>query len=294
MSQTICITGNCHVGGISSALSLLLPDATVVKVAEWELNNAEQVAQAVESIDSASVWVQMPMPFNEHLAHLARQESVLRIPSVTFAAFQPDNVYASTSDGAVFHGFGDYHSAIALWAWKRGMDAEHAAQLFSTSVFNRLGYMKYWQPAASSLQHAFDESDLRFNDFWLRAKRLGTFMHTMNHPRIDALALVAKGIATTLGESESVWRDPVERYLPDWLNHMVWPVYPPIARVLGVEGSYRWRRQETYHHDLASWLDSMWQAYSGHDPEMVHCGRLTSGLYDQVLHDEARHGGIHR
>lgn len=108
-------------------------------------------------------------------------------------------------------------------------------------------------------------------------------MHSVNHPRPAAIALLAKSIVTTIGANESSWSDPIEDYLDDTLNHIVWPVYPPIGGVLGVPASYRWRNGSEVYSSIGQWADATWSRYGDAEPSDIICSRIDDGVYDLVL-----------
>ena len=285
--KALVVTGNCQVSGIAEALGYLLPQVDCRAVAiGWPEEMWANEGRAL--VASSDYWVRMDTP-RDHLLQEPGQPSppVIRIPSIHFTAFHPDQVFA-TSPGGQFQGITAYHSAIGLWAWKRGLAPDQAAELFTPSVMNGLGYAQYWQPSYFELRDQFGSSSLDFGEFWLRLKRLGVFMHTVNHPRIEAVALLAKSIAVTLGAPSTVWDEPVERYLQDGLATAVWPVHPPVALALGVVGSDRWRLLHHVYTSVHEFLDATWSSYAGTDPESVFCPRVDDARYEAVLTQELR------
>jgi hypothetical protein len=208
---------------------------------------------------------------------------VIEIPSLTFAAFHPDIVIAVTTAGTYFRGLADYHSAIALWAWRRGLEPAEAAALFQPEVMAALGYDRYWAPAVEAVRHEFAASSLEWAPFWARLKREGVFMHTINHPALPAVALQGKAVAACVTGRDAIWDEPIERYADDHLREVVWPVYPFVAEALGVAGNYHWRYGDTHYGDVTSWAEATWRRYEGTDPATVVCERFERGEYDAVL-----------
>lgn len=279
--RTIVVTGNCQAGMIASALELLFPDDHVQAYHAWDLATPDDRVGAATALGAADVWVGMPIAETSTFEAPAAQ--LVRIPGLTFPAFHPDLVYALRSDGSVFKGVTDYHSAIGLWAWRRGVAPADLSRLFTDEVQARLTYDRYWAPSAENLARDFAASDIPFAPFWHRVKRTGVFMHSVNHPRAATIALFAKSIARGLGASESVWDDPIEDFLDDRLAHIQWPVYPFVANTLGVRGSYRWRNGGDIYPDIASWAEATWATYGDTDPDSIRCDRLNGAVYDTVL-----------
>ena len=286
-AQTIVFTGNCQTQGIADAVRAILPGTDTPAFHMWGMDHPDahiRLDVIREAVARADVWVRMPLGTNVLLEEVARpQTRVIEIPSLTFAAFHPDIVMAVTTMGTYFRGLADYHSAIALWAWRRGLDPAEAAALFQPEVMAALGYDRYWAPAVQAVRDEFAGSDLSWGPFWARLKREGVFMHTINHPCLAAVALQGKAVAACLTGRDSIWDEPVERYADDHLREVVWPVYPYVGQALGVTGSYHWRYGDTHFADITSWAEATWSRYEGTPPEAVVCDRLQGAAYDAVL-----------
>jgi len=286
-SQTIVFTGNCQTQGIADAVRALLPGASTPAFHLWGMDRPDAQGRldlVREALAGADAWVRMPLGTNALIEDAAPAGTrVIEIPSLTFAAFHPDIVIATTTTGTYFRGLADYHSAIALWAWRRGLEPAEAAALFQPEVMAALGYDRYWAPAVRAVRDEFAASSLDWVPFWSRLKREGVFMHTINHPRLAAVALQGKAVAACLTGRDSVWAEPLERYADDHLREVVWPVYPFVGQALGLAGSYHWRYGDTHFGDVLSWAEATWSRYEGTAPETVLCERLDHGSYDAVL-----------
>jgi hypothetical protein len=282
MSRSIVVSGNCQISGIASALRLLFPDDVVM---EYPLHvDLGRTEEFDAQLARADVWVTMTHHDNEAMETRTRTHALqVQVPVLNFNGFHPDLVYAIRDGGSIFRGVSDYHSAIGLWAWRRGIDPAHALALFTPDAFRRLGYYSCYGTAVELLRASFDEAGLDFAEFWLRAKRSGVFMHTVNHPCIAPLVLVAKQVARRIGAPPGIMSDPLDRYLEDSLvASIVWPVYPAIARYLGVPGSYRFRVERRWFASLLPFLEAQWEAYGDADPTVVQAIR-DEDLYDHVL-----------
>jgi hypothetical protein len=282
--RQVVVTGNCQAGMVGSALAALMPGAEVSSVFAWDLLTPEGLQKSSELVENSDLWVRMPLVENEHLGRGASAR-VLDIPALTFPAFHPDLVYATTTDGGIFRGINDYHSAIALWAWRRGVEASDVRRLYTPEVMSRLTYDQYWGPSVANLKADFGRSSLDFSAFWLRTKREGVFMHSINHPNASTVSILAKDAMIALGSDESVWSDPVAEYIDDTLSHIVWPVYPFIGGALGVQGSYRWRNGSSLYDGIDEWAETTWAIYGDTDPGSVVSPRIDDGVYDTVLEE---------
>jgi hypothetical protein len=75
-------------------------------------------------------------------------------PAIGFAAYHPDMILIhdlSRTHGFLFGPIGPYHSAIGLFAYRKGLSLEECNALFNENVFDALGYFNVWNDSASEL-----------------------------------------------------------------------------------------------------------------------------------------------
>jgi len=281
VTRKLVVTGNCQVLALSTALRMIFPRDAIYT---YQLNLVDHSKVAAQLAD-ADFWIAMPYPTeNDRVRELSTTNAMyVSWPPLVFNGFHPDIVYAYRGE-ELFRGISDYHSAIGLWAWQRGADPFDAARLFTAETFRALGYFDAYRADIDPLRAAFARSSLDFSGFWLRAKRMGVFMHTINHPRAEVLTLLAKLVAVELGATPDVLDEPIERYVIDELVRVVvWPVYPEIAVHLGVPGSNRFTVVNDVYRSREEFLRAQWTAYGDTDPSMVTSTRPDKDLYDAVL-----------
>mgnify|MGYP006270219169 CR=1 FL=1 len=295
----IVVTGNCQVAVIENILSVVLPDAEVSSHAFPFLD----FASFTEDVAAADVWLRQPASSgHQELDWLApdgddagryslpmTEAKVIAIPRITFAGFHPDIVYAKLRTGDVMRGVSDYHSAVGLWAWRRGLTPLEFTRLMSPELMDRLGYRQFWSVAARLMAEEFSSTDVSFLPFWRAVKRQGCFMHVLNHPSVRALASLVEGIIPLLPVRNNL-DDTLESLrgatsvLGDPLADVVrWPVYPHIAEALGIPGSYWWRIGESIFPGLREWAEATWNAYGDVEPQDVICPRIDADGVGAVL-----------
>jgi len=242
----VFVLGNCQVGGIADALRLLKPGVkleryvvthegkSLVSDLKNFRNRDFDVAIVHESV-SASLADQSGLV--EQLA-----PRVLKLPSLTFSAFHPDIVYAFHNNQVVKNGLNsDWNSRIILLSYLEGFSEKDTLSLFNSTVFDSLGYFTVWSSSASELAESFARCDLDFSRWIRRVQRQGVFMYGINHPAQFALCELAAQIAEGIDNQPSDVVADLPRLTKDYLAHIVWPVYPEIAKRLGLDGSYHWR-----------------------------------------------------
>lgn len=280
MSRKIIVLGNCQVGGLAAAMQRIYwadeVRAVPLNAGKTDRGPAffRQIGDADLVFGSAALRAQLA----ERNALPAR---FFTVPAVNFGAFHPDLIRASTHSG----NRKGYHSAIAVWAFNRGLDPAAARKLFTYDTFEALGYFSRWDLSTEQLRARFDEAQIEFDRFFLAVKRLGTFMHTLNHPYAVVLAYLAKTLAIAAGHDGSIWTRDLQ--VMDALGRQEsWGVYPDVARELAVPGSYSWLVDKgTLIEGLENYLDYAWQKYAeaGIQPGQLRMHGVKVPAYDAIL-----------
>ena len=282
----IVISSNCMVGGLTSALKLLLPAAKFDPIPHVGVD--ETVLD--EQLLIADVWL-FSGPEVVQSAALGRVNKpnlkVIRFPELYFNAFQPDQVYAWMRDGSLVEGAtGPYNSAIALWAWQHGLNAQQTVSLFTPEVFGALGYHDRWQVSIDRLRHDFVPfPHLDYRDFIIPLQRAGNFMHTVNHPKVAAIAQMARLLAKQIDSSVDTESIPIENMMVDglFMASVSWSVYPSVANALGIKGAFMWKLEDHSVIGLEEFVQRSFAKYEVQQPRDVDCHELLWPIYDEVL-----------
>lgn len=244
----VTIFGNCQGEGIASLMQAMTGDvnATAIKVTgpavadlhSGKLEIASLIAGRdlifVQGVGEIFTLIKQQFPAELH--------KVRRIPVLNFPAYQPDAIYIlSRMQGKGISGpLGQYQSAIAFAGWLNGLSVKETISLFRDEVFDALGYYSYWDTSKKSLIDNSDRAGFAISDLLEKWHRQGCWLHQTNHPKLFALADVARRLLKT----EGIETLPgVESYLEDArATGPVWPVYPEIGKHLGVAGNYYFKR----------------------------------------------------
>jgi hypothetical protein len=247
--KRIGVWGACDTGGLSASLALLLHNYQVSALrppTEEGLRNAwiESMRERVDILVVPISW-QLPgwgLTFQLDVLRKAGLQ-VISYPLIVFGAFHPDMcfVYRGSLTSPIFP---HYNSKIVAWSYANKVPIDQAATFFNESVFSLLGYFDAWNPEVSKLQLEFEKCNLDFQFFYWKVKRMGAFMHSFNHPKIQTIVALAKCITVKLvGRSEFITDTSLE--IPDGLSHADWPIYPEIGERLSLRTSYRWSSEKT-------------------------------------------------
>ena len=282
----IVITSNCMTGGLTSALSMLLPADVIVPVPRVGVDDSV----LDEQLSKADVWL-FSGPEGMQSAALERINKphlrVCRFPELYFNAFHPDQVYAWMRDGSLVESAtGPYNSAIALWAWQHGLNAQQTISLFTPEVFGALGYHDRWQISIDRLRHDFVPfPHLDYRDFIIPLQRSGAFMHTVNHPKVPAMAQMARLLAKQIDPTIDTESIPVENMMVDglFMASVSWSVYPSVANALGIKGAFMWKLEDHSVIGLEEFVQRSFAKYEVQQPRDVDCHELLWPIYNEVL-----------
>jgi hypothetical protein len=209
------------------------------------------------------------------------------VPVVWFPGFHPDVLHvAHPAGGELESAVGPYNSAIVVWGWLHGLDADQILARFRPEVFTALGYTGWFAGHVDKLRGSFDGTDVDFGGWYLPLARRGPFMLTDNHPRLDALVQMARPVALRLGADPQLVASQWEQVLVDGLQatSVVWPVYPGVADSLGLPGAYVWRRVDGELVGLDRFVRESLAGYAAIDPAAVEVVRFDHDVrYDAVL-----------
>jgi len=218
-------------------------------------------------------------------------------PSVTFAAYHPDNcgVFQPTSGRAVMGALGPYHSSIAYFAYRAGMDVPETLKHFSGPVYETLRFHDYWRASSQALCREGVRANLPLDEVLPQWAGQGCFMHTHNHPRLGVSVDLAKALLQRMGEKTLLVE--ARDYLQDtFAAQVTWPVYPEIAERLGIRGSYLFKPGSVGPIDacglrlldLEQFVSASFEAFDQVDSEDLACDRPFSDRYREVFGDGRR------
>jgi hypothetical protein len=286
-SRRILVSSNCQTGGIAAALQTIFPNERIDPIPLPTFSATEDEQAFAKKLGHADAWVSIGHYDLVEKYGLADRLQLVRIPRIRFTGFHPDLVYArkrSTNELIDPH----YNSAIAVWAYKKRLDAVTAASLFSARNFARLGYLDQWGRSVKQQRQLFDGCDLDFSEFFLGAQREGVFMHSINHPKAQVLTRLAKLISLRLGMGKEVLDRHIE--INDGLNEVVWPIYPEIGEALALYGAYEWKMGTgKWVYGVESFMQQAFDNYSRLQisPDDIVAVQVDELLFDEVLGTQA-------
>lgn len=255
----IGVLGNCDTGGVSFALRAMLPGHEVYPFTPPSAA-AERDAWFAELPTKADVILVNNGVFKAHAGTLLQPslDKIRRYPNSHFSAFHPDCCYVGVkaTNSLIWPA---YNSAICIGGYVRGLSQGQVCALYSGDVFEKLGYFDGWDHSVTRMQAEFTECGMDYRPYHLKVKRLGAFMHSMNHPKFEAIVTLARFLAPEYGAAKEAMEMPVA--IADGLAGLDWPLYPEIGEVYGVRGAYRWKLDGTLV-DLQTYVSQTFARYA--------------------------------
>jgi hypothetical protein len=292
----IAVVGNCQSFSVAYAMKLLRPTAVVghFPVLTRSRFGLKVLARTLATYDYVFSH-EFPSGFipgggSDELRDLL--DKTMFIPAISFAAFHPDCVYVNEESAGppVFSPLGSYHSALAVFAFRKGLSLEEANALFNENVFAALGYFDLWNASSAQLIDSAKQYGLDLSAEFAKWARRGIFMYTVNHPKPFVLVDLATKLLERL--SLSVQDRDWEHYMVDDFidqSRPVFPVYPPIGAFFGCLGSYTFRITTTQHArtvaDYMSLPQFLEGSYKNYDK--LRGARLANRRVDAWLADPA-------
>lgn len=292
----IAVIGNCQAFGLAYAMKAMDPSATVDHFTMIARARADMTifAKTLDTYD----YVFSHDFLAGHLRGGGGSEELVQllpktrlIPHVSFAAFHPDLILihdAARLHGFVFGPIGPYHSAVGLFGYRKGLSFEETHALFNENVFQALGYFDVWNDAAHELiAWAKARFDIDLSSDLMNWARRGVFMYSNVHPMSFVLFDLAKRIWEKAG-LEPAPLDFNYYAIHDLARSEIFPVYPPIARLYGVQGNYRFKLAN--HHlansvgdflNLPQFLLSCFKIYSRTEASRLGNPRVDAWLADE-------------
>ena len=164
-------------------------------------------------------------------------------PALSFSAYHPDLVYIQVNSTHTYllGPLGHYNSAIAFWGFSNGLSVAETVELFNAWTYEALGYFDFWQSSRQALLTQGECADFPLASYLDKWARTGSFMHSVNHPKLFVVADIAKEILTRLGLASI---PAAVQYLQDeQADGPVWPIFPEVGQRLGIEGHYYFKIQ---------------------------------------------------
>jgi hypothetical protein len=171
-----------------------------------------------------------------------RFSTLVLFPQVHFSGFHPDFFYLTYQGRPLKSASWVYHSLIVTAAYVNKIPEYRVPELFNAFIFARLGYFDAFDASRTFFLSRAEGMGYKLRqdmEDWLKT---GTFMHTVNHPAIRVIACITAkayekaGLGTTQPPQD----------VPDVMGKVAsLPVFPDIAKRLGVEGTALFRRPDS-------------------------------------------------
>lgn len=273
------VISNCQTHGFANSLQALAPDVEVAGMYPHSFNNApirnnRVLAQYDRLFISSGIEQAMPR------ARLDRISEHVRLPWFSFRAYHPDLVYAQCGGKTFKSPADDYHSAIALAAYRKGMSLADTRRLFNGATFEACGLFGWWHSERERMVVHLEQTGIDISRQIRRWGRDEAFMYSNNHPRIRVLFDIAKELVRKTGREPQVGATMPHDNLAFAGG---FAVYPEIGESLGVPGSYLFKTFDSYRQfGLDEFLAGSFATYERYPREALGVACEFQQAFDQV------------
>ena len=222
----IAVVGTCQACTVAESLRRQLPGAWVA--AYWRnLRPGDEAAWFTRQLETFDVVLSQPDKSGRSTRAAAYGfQQAIGFPQLVFTGFHPDLEHLGKAKLGHEGPFKAWHSRSIMAAFALGLDERRAADLFNAFTYGVLGYFDEYPAARVRL----DSEVLRAGLQPLPLE--GVFMYDPVHPTPQVLWTLAQAVCRKLGHEPAQAEAPSLR-----ASSLVWPVYPEIAKRLGVPGS---------------------------------------------------------
>lgn len=269
LMETWLLLSNCQTFGLGHSLQMLSPRFNIKAVDIYAFRyDIEKYRKSLSDYFRVIVHPQ----FQNIDFDFSSAQNLDVIPSIKFDAYHPDICYAFSERSGMLDGpMGAYHSMITLAAYAEGFDVDATRKLFRRDVFEACGFLDRWEEERAQLLQNFAKYELDISSAFRKWSRGGSFMYSVNHPKIQCIYDVARAFMKRLGV-ETVKNNfmPIDNLL----NGACYPVYPEIAHTFGAEGSYLFKVPGDYRLiSLEKFIELSFAAYSQFPAGTIHVER---------------------
>lgn len=252
--------GNCLVRGLSFFMQRLMPEGESHYILLNDKTDLDHSSIANEVLSCDIIFMQdlhMSKKIIENTFLKDKLDSIKMIPNIVFSGFHPDIVMIPGYRSAV----GNYHSAIVISSYLNGISWVRAVRMFNAFIYESFGYFLKYEISRQFIINRASAIGCDLAEPFREWERLGVFMHTVNHPKIDVLASIAKALAVNADLIPSDIPPPTAEKDYMATQGVIWPVYPEIAKRLNVPGEMVFRRPDRVL-DLESFVSESYEIYN--------------------------------
>lgn len=287
----ISVVSNCQVTVMQLACYFLFPEALVEPIFHLGLRDPDLRSRTVDHLRSSDLVFSLNWgpDYGDFAGEGIRffASKVIFVPELVFGGFHPDITYAKTADGRTVRSpMVDYNSRIAIAGFRAGLGVDRTIGLYNSLVYRRLGYFEAFDIAVAEAKADFLDAGYDISELLTSWGKRGCFMNSNNHPRSFVTTDIMKMICRKEGIGKNL-NAPIETYFPDDVSSGgVYPVFPELARPLGLQGSYYFKPPSgvtDYRlHDLRSFVEGSFRMYDGADVDSWQMPQTTRRVIDLI------------
>jgi hypothetical protein len=256
------LVSNCNTFGLANSLRLLTNGIQIDHADYWAFcSRLDEYKQTLSQYAKVIIH-----PDINGLAYdFSSLDNLSKIPSINFDAYHPDLCTVIARGAMLDSPLGSFHSMIVLAAYQAGYDVEATRRFFRRDVFERSGYFARWEIERDQLLKSFADQGLDISGCFRIWSRGDCFMYGINHSKARPI----HDIAQLYLEKCGIEPNQTDLVPADVMTAgACYPVYPEIAEVYGVRGSYMFKVPQDYRQiSLEQFIEQSFAIYAKLAPD---------------------------
>ncbi len=237
----ILIIGNCQTRPVSSFVSMLCPEATVLAEIIVHLETDDNAEKNRKAMDSADVIFAQLVHDGYPVSHLETSkirenyaDKVVVWPNAFYVAQNPSVVCLSMPGVPRVTGPLDvYHLIEILSSWQNGLSIQACIEKLMQPDSTDYAAADICALSLNGLKHREQACDVKISDYvashWLNKKLFHVFNHPTNHLLVELASRLCQKAGLT------ITNNVLPETTPEALDRVVPPSLPAIQSALGVE-----------------------------------------------------------
>lgn len=280
----VAVIANCQAPGVARSVRFFLPGASVSHFRYNDIKSVDRLSAVADELKGFDLILSQytENPFFESLDSsrlLERGLNAKSFPPVVFQGFHPDMTYLRYSGKELTGPLDTYHSRLVAACFLKGIEAAEVLDHFNAFNFARFGYFDAYEQSVGLFTDRCSSFGIELGgylDGWLRS---GSFMHTINHPRVCVIAAIVYELLQGSGLNPIAYSQ-ADQLIPDDLQSgIIWPVYPEIASRLKIAGSMVFKhaviRGEFKYLQAQQLVNEYYEKYRSIDAEALKASSVT-------------------
>ncbi len=208
---------------------------------QWVSSNPPNVG-FLQYAQDCDLYIGAPLAGARYGQLLPERNRRVLIPGFGFRGLQPDCFHLNGFNSVLGKG-GSLYSRIVVASFRAGLTPLLTCKLFNQETYKAFDPLTCYDLEKQELIDRFGRYSIDLSGSLERWIARGNFLYSYNHPRIDVLMEILRRalVAAEILPISELERSDDMGVVDNLREASLWPIYPEIARLHGLDGSLTWR-----------------------------------------------------